>query len=74
MTGLMFTAARERGNAAKIGQLNPTGRYGVAEGVSILSLVSCCLVLPRENPWCACGQRDQTAEFPHSSPGTAYKR
>ena len=34
MTAFMFDAARKRGNAGKIGQLNPTGRYGVPEGVS----------------------------------------
>jgi len=34
MTGLMFDAARKRGTEAKIGQLNPTGRHGVPEGVS----------------------------------------
>jgi hypothetical protein len=32
MTIQMFDAARERGTAQKIGQLNPMGRYGVAEG------------------------------------------
>jgi hypothetical protein len=32
MTAQMFDAARERGTAQKIGQLNPMGRYGVAEG------------------------------------------
>jgi hypothetical protein len=32
MTVQMFDLARERGTAAKIGQLNPMGRYGVAEG------------------------------------------
>ena len=34
MTESMFNAARQRGTARKIGQLNPTGRYGVPEGVS----------------------------------------
>lgn len=34
MTAPAFDMARERGTAAKIGQLNPTGRYGVAEEVS----------------------------------------
>jgi NAD(P)-dependent dehydrogenase (short-subunit alcohol dehydrogenase family) len=33
MTAPTFEMARERGNAGKIGQLNPTGRYGVAEEV-----------------------------------------
>ena len=32
MTGLTFEFARQRGTTSKIGQLNPTGRYGVAEG------------------------------------------
>lgn len=32
MTKDIFDAARERGNARKIGQLNPMGRYGVAQG------------------------------------------
>lgn len=34
MTKVVFDMARERGNAGKIGQLNPMGRYGVAEEVS----------------------------------------
>lgn len=32
MTDVMFTAARQRNTESKIGQLNPLGRYGVAEG------------------------------------------
>jgi NAD(P)-dependent dehydrogenase (short-subunit alcohol dehydrogenase family) len=32
MTVGTFDYARQRGNAGKIGQLNPLGRYGVAEG------------------------------------------
>lgn len=32
MTGLTFEFAHRRGTTSKIGQLNPTGRYGVAEG------------------------------------------
>lgn len=35
MTDVTFVAARQRGTAAKIGQLNPLGRYGVAEGKCI---------------------------------------
>lgn len=34
MTLPTFDMARERGTAGKIGQLNPMGRYGVAEEVS----------------------------------------
>ena len=33
MTAPTFEMARARGSAVKIGQLNPTGRYGVAEEV-----------------------------------------
>lgn len=36
MTGTTFDAARRRGTAGKIGQLNPLGRYGVAEGCTFL--------------------------------------
>lgn len=32
MTNDMFTYARSRGNEAKIGQLNPLGRYGLPLG------------------------------------------
>ena len=32
MTDSLFSAARQRGKTSKIGQLNPLGRYGVAEG------------------------------------------
>ena len=32
MTTLTFDYARQRGTTGKIGQLNPMGRYGVAEG------------------------------------------
>jgi NAD(P)-dependent dehydrogenase (short-subunit alcohol dehydrogenase family) len=32
MTGDTFDHARSRGTEGKIGQLNPLGRYGVAEG------------------------------------------
>ena len=32
MTVGTFDYARSRGSGAKIGQLNPLGRYGVAEG------------------------------------------
>lgn len=34
MTDFTFEMARRRGTASKIGQLNPLGRYGVAEGTS----------------------------------------
>lgn len=35
MTGGTFEYARKRGTESKIGQLNPLGRYGVAEGESV---------------------------------------
>ena len=38
MTAPAFDQARQRGNADKIGQINPLGRYGVPEGTFILSL------------------------------------
>ncbi|CAO1621135.1 unnamed protein product [Parajaminaea phylloscopi] len=34
MTKIVFDAAREKGTAGKIGQLNPTGRYGVPEEIA----------------------------------------
>ncbi|CAO1612641.1 unnamed protein product [Jaminaea pallidilutea] len=34
MTKVVFDAARDRGTAGKIGQLNPMGRYGVAEEIA----------------------------------------
>ena len=40
MTKEMFDGARERGKTGKIGQLNPTGRYGVAQGTYFV-LASC---------------------------------
>jgi hypothetical protein len=36
MTAPVFDRARQRGTADKVGQLNPMGRYGVAEGTSLL--------------------------------------
>ncbi|KAI5123637.1 hypothetical protein M0805_001670 [Coniferiporia weirii] len=38
MTDFTFAAARQRGTASKIGQLNPLGRYGVAEEVAQAAL------------------------------------
>ena len=35
----IFDYARSRGNANRIGQLNPLGRYGVAEGASCLRFI-----------------------------------
>jgi len=35
MTGATFDYARQRGTVGKIGQLNPLGRFGVAEGMTI---------------------------------------
>ena len=32
MTSFTFDYARKRGTASKLGQLNPMGRFGVAEG------------------------------------------
>jgi NAD(P)-dependent dehydrogenase (short-subunit alcohol dehydrogenase family) len=36
MTDLTFEYARQRGTVGKIGQLNPLGRFGVAEGMILL--------------------------------------
>lgn len=33
MTDITFEYARQRGTVSKIGQLNPLGRFGVAEGM-----------------------------------------
>ncbi|EAU91428.1 3-oxoacyl-(acyl-carrier-protein) reductase [Coprinopsis cinerea okayama7 len=38
MTGATFDYARKRGTAGKIGQLNPLGRYGVAEEIANAAL------------------------------------
>jgi len=38
MTEAMFDYARGRGNVGKIGQLNPLGRYGVAEEIAQVAL------------------------------------
>ncbi|KAF9049845.1 3-oxoacyl-reductase [Panaeolus papilionaceus] len=38
MTGATFEYARQRGSAGKIGQLNPLGRYGVAEEIANAAL------------------------------------
>jgi len=38
MTNIMFDAARSRGTAGKIGQLNPLGRHGVAEEIAQVAL------------------------------------
>lgn len=40
MTVQMFDLARQRGTAERIGQLNPMGRYGVAEGTRSIRLAS----------------------------------
>jgi NAD(P)-dependent dehydrogenase (short-subunit alcohol dehydrogenase family) len=37
MTDLTFEYARQRGTVGKIGQLNPLGRFGVAEGMILLN-------------------------------------
>ncbi|TDL21309.1 NAD(P)-binding protein [Rickenella mellea] len=38
MTDATFSQARQRGTASKIGQLNPLGRYGVAEEIAQVAL------------------------------------
>ncbi|KAI0633466.1 NAD-P-binding protein [Trametes polyzona] len=38
MTNDMFTVARSRGNEAKIGQLNPLGRYGLPQEIANVAL------------------------------------
>ncbi|KIJ67644.1 hypothetical protein HYDPIDRAFT_149447 [Hydnomerulius pinastri MD-312] len=38
MTKNMFDFARQRGNGGKIGQLNPMGRYGVAQEIAQMAL------------------------------------
>ena len=37
MTDPTFEYARQRGTVSKIGQLNPLGRFGVAEGMILLN-------------------------------------
>jgi NAD(P)-dependent dehydrogenase (short-subunit alcohol dehydrogenase family) len=37
MTKDMFDFARQRGKESKIGQLNPMGRFGVAQGMDLVS-------------------------------------
>ena len=37
MTDATFKYARQRGTVGKIGQLNPLGRFGVAEGMILLN-------------------------------------
>jgi len=46
MTVGTFDYARQRGTAGRIGQLNPLGRFGVAEGKAPVLLV--CLTGDRE--------------------------
>jgi NAD(P)-dependent dehydrogenase (short-subunit alcohol dehydrogenase family) len=38
MTKPIFDGARARGNEGKIGQLNPTARYGVPEEIAAMAL------------------------------------
>jgi NAD(P)-dependent dehydrogenase (short-subunit alcohol dehydrogenase family) len=48
MTSDTFDYARQRGTTGKVGQLNPLGRFGVAEGPSITSfLVVVLLTIPQ---------------------------
>ncbi len=42
LTAPVFDRARQRGTVDKVGQLNPMGRYGVAEGISPF-----CLLYPK---------------------------
>jgi NAD(P)-dependent dehydrogenase (short-subunit alcohol dehydrogenase family) len=39
MTSMVMEYAKNKGTAAKVGQLNPLGRYGVAEGTSFVVIV-----------------------------------
>jgi NAD(P)-dependent dehydrogenase (short-subunit alcohol dehydrogenase family) len=45
MTGLTFDFAHQRGTTSKIGQLNPMGRYGVAEGTLTSLALECELLI-----------------------------
>ena len=45
MTGLTFDFAHQRGTTSKIGQLNPMGRYGVAEGTLRSLALECKLLI-----------------------------
>ena len=46
MTSSVFNHARKRGTTDRVGQLNPMGRYGVAEGVSRFSILFLLEVWP----------------------------
>ncbi len=48
MTEATFEYARQRGSGGKIGQLNPLGRFGIAEGISFDSCSVHCLTLPQK--------------------------
>jgi NAD(P)-dependent dehydrogenase (short-subunit alcohol dehydrogenase family) len=53
MTSGTFDYARKRGTVDKIGQLNPLGRYGVAEGMRCFLLLSLSTyhVIQKSLPW-----------------------
>ena len=44
MTTFTFDYAKNRGSVGKVGQLNPSGRYGIAEG-RVSSVEECWIVL-----------------------------
>lgn len=44
MTTMTFDYAASRGTSNKIGQLNPLGRYGVAEGTHLLDMPGAAVV------------------------------
>lgn len=44
MTTMTFDYAASRGTSNKIGQLNPMGRYGVAEGTDLLNVFGLALI------------------------------
>ena len=61
MTSNVFQMARQRGTASKIGQLNPLGRYGVAEGIISFTYTNAAfwynktnIVLPQRLPRLLC--------------------
>jgi NAD(P)-dependent dehydrogenase (short-subunit alcohol dehydrogenase family) len=49
MTRMVFEFAHQRGTTSKVGQLNPMGRYGVAEGMTLLLALT--LTLTSDRPY-----------------------
>lgn len=47
MTGATFEYARQRGSVGKIGQLNPMGRFAVADGM-VSSHIFCICIRGRD--------------------------